>query len=85
MSVAEITLGALITGVFGRYSQLIIKDYIDRNIMAILDILYYPDKRLRTVAKPVEKVDDSIKKLVEASYSHRYIGRQKSAFMFDKP
>jgi peptide deformylase len=33
--------------------------------MAKLDILHYPDKRLRTVAKPVEKVDDSIKKLVD--------------------
>jgi peptide deformylase len=73
MSVAEITLGALITGVFGRYSQLIIKDYIDRNIMAILDILYYPDKRLRTVAKPVEKVDDSIKKLVENMFETMYL------------
>lgn len=73
MSVAEITLGALITGVFGRYSQLIIKDYIDRNIMAILDILYYPDKRLRTVAKPVEKVDDSIKKLVEDMFETMYL------------
>ena len=33
--------------------------------MAILDILHYPDKRLRTVAKPVEVVNDSIKKLVD--------------------
>jgi len=33
--------------------------------MAKLDILHYPDKRLRTVAKPVEKVDDGIKKLVD--------------------
>jgi len=73
MSVAEITLGALIAGVFGRYSQLIIKDYFDRNIMAILDILYYPDKRLRTVAKPVEKVDDSIKKLVEDMFETMYL------------
>jgi peptide deformylase len=73
MSVAEITLGALITGVFGRYSQLIIKAYIDRNIMAILDILYYPDKRLRTVAKPVEKVDDSIKKLVDDMFETMYL------------
>jgi len=73
MSVAEITLSALITGVFGRYSQLITKAYIDRNIMAILDILHYPDKRLRTVAKPVEKVDDSIKKLVEDMFETMYL------------
>ncbi len=33
--------------------------------MAILDILHYPDKRLRTVAKPVEEVNGSIKKLVD--------------------
>ncbi len=33
--------------------------------MAKLDLLYYPDKRLRTVAKPVENVDASIKKLVD--------------------
>ncbi|NOR43367.1 MAG: peptide deformylase [Gammaproteobacteria bacterium] len=41
--------------------------------MAILDILYYPDKRLRTVAKPVEKVDDSIKKLVENMFETMYL------------
>jgi peptide deformylase len=33
--------------------------------MALLDILHYPDKRLRTVAEPVEVVDDSIRKLVD--------------------
>ncbi len=33
--------------------------------MAILDILEYPDQRLRTRAKPVEKVDDSVRQLVE--------------------
>lgn len=32
--------------------------------MALLDILHYPDKRLRTVAKPVDKVDDEVRKLV---------------------
>jgi len=40
--------------------------------MAILDILYYPDKRLRTVAKPVEAVDDSIKKLVDDMFETMY-------------
>jgi peptide deformylase len=33
--------------------------------MAILDILVYPDPRLREVAKPVAKVDDRVRKLVE--------------------
>ena len=33
--------------------------------MAILEILVYPDTRLRTVAKPVEIVDDSIRQLVD--------------------
>lgn len=41
--------------------------------MAILDILHYPDKRLRTVAKPVGEVDDSIKKLVEDMFETMYI------------
>lgn len=40
--------------------------------MAILDILYYPDKRLRTVAKPVEKVDESITKLVDDMFETMY-------------
>ena len=33
--------------------------------MAILDILVYPDPRLRTVAKPVGKVDERIQTLVK--------------------
>jgi peptide deformylase len=33
--------------------------------MAILDILEFPDARLRTVASPVEKVDANIEKLAE--------------------
>ena len=41
--------------------------------MAILDILHYPDKRLRTVAKPVEKVDPSIKKLVDDMFETMYV------------
>lgn len=31
--------------------------------MALLKILHYPDKRLHTVARPVEVVDDSIRQL----------------------
>lgn len=33
--------------------------------MAILKILQYPDKRLYTVAKPVQAINDSTRKLVE--------------------
>jgi len=40
--------------------------------MTILDILHYPDKRLRTVAKPVAMVNDSIKKLVEDMFETMY-------------
>ena len=32
--------------------------------MALLEILKYPDPRLREVARPVENVDDSIRKIV---------------------
>ena len=40
--------------------------------MAILDILHYPDKRLRTVAKPVSQVDAGIKKLVDDMFETMY-------------
>jgi len=33
--------------------------------MAILEILVYPDERLRTVAKPVKSVDDPTRQLVQ--------------------
>ena len=33
--------------------------------MAILDILEYPDPRLRTKAKPVKQVDDAVRKLID--------------------
>ena len=38
----------------------------------ILPILHYPDKRLRTVAKPVEVVDDSIKTQVKNMFETMY-------------
>lgn len=41
--------------------------------MAILDILHYPDKRLRTVARPVQKVDAEIKKLVDDMFETMYL------------
>jgi peptide deformylase len=33
--------------------------------MALLDILIYPDPRLHKMAKPIEKVDDEIRKLID--------------------
>ena len=33
--------------------------------MAILNILNYPDPRLHTIAKPIEVVDNSIRKLID--------------------
>ncbi len=41
--------------------------------MAILDILHYPDKRLRTLAQPVENVGSDIKKLVEDMFETMYL------------
>ena len=40
--------------------------------MAKLEILHYPDKRLRTVAEPVEVVDGSIRKLVDDMFETMY-------------
>ena len=33
--------------------------------MAILDILHFPDPRLRNKAKPVAQVDESIRRLID--------------------
>lgn len=41
--------------------------------MPILEILHYPDKRLRTVAKPVEQIDDSIRQLVDDMFETMYV------------
>lgn len=40
--------------------------------MALLPILEFPDPRLRTVAKPVEQVDDKIRKLVDDMFETMY-------------
>ena len=42
--------------------------------MALLKILIFPDPRLRTVAKSVEVVDDSIKKLTQDMLETMYQG-----------
>jgi peptide deformylase len=40
--------------------------------MAKLEILHYPDKRLRKVAEPVDVVDDSIRSLVDDMFETMY-------------
>lgn len=40
--------------------------------MAILEILEFPDPRLRTVAKPVEQVDDTIRTLIDDMFETMY-------------
>ena len=40
--------------------------------MAILDILHFPDPRLRTQAQPVEQVDDGLRKLVDDMFETMY-------------
>lgn len=40
--------------------------------MAILNILHYPDPRLRTKAKPVQSVDDTVKALVADMFETMY-------------
>ncbi len=46
--------------------------------MALLDILRYPDPRLHTVAKPVQEVDDAVRRLVadmlETMYAAEGVG-----------
>jgi peptide deformylase len=40
--------------------------------MTILDILHFPDPRLRNIAQPVELVDDAIRKLVADMFETMY-------------
>lgn len=40
--------------------------------MARLDILEFPDPRLRTVAKPVERVDDDLRALIDDMFETMY-------------
>ncbi|MBB5187932.1 MULTISPECIES: peptide deformylase [Zhongshania] len=40
--------------------------------MAVLEILEFPDPRLRTVAKPVKTVDDRIRKLIDDMFDTMY-------------
>lgn len=40
--------------------------------MAILEILEYPDKRLRTIAKPVTEVTDNLRKVIDDMFETMY-------------
>lgn len=40
--------------------------------MAILEILHFPDPRLRNTAKPVAEVDDQVRKLVDDMFETMY-------------
>lgn len=40
--------------------------------MTLLDILHYPDKRLRTIARPVAEVDQSVRTLVDNMFKTMY-------------
>lgn len=40
--------------------------------MAILDILHFPDNRLRTRARPVDQVDDELRKLIDDMFETMY-------------
>jgi peptide deformylase len=40
--------------------------------MAVLKILEFPDKRLRTVARPVERVDDEVRALIDDMFETMY-------------
>ena len=40
--------------------------------MAILNILEFPDSRLRTIAKPVEVVDDEVRQLIDDMFETMY-------------
>ncbi len=40
--------------------------------MAILDILHFPDPRLRNIAQPVTEVDDAVRQLVDNMFETMY-------------
>jgi len=40
--------------------------------MTVLNILHFPDEKLRTVAKPVERVDDTLRALIDNMFETMY-------------
>jgi peptide deformylase len=55
--------------------------------MAILDILHFPDARLRNVAKPVAQVDDNVRQLIDDMFETMYQapGIGLAAIQVDEP
>jgi len=55
--------------------------------MAILDILHFPDARLRNVAKPVTQVDDKVRQLIDDMFETMYQapGIGLAAIQVDEP
>jgi len=45
--------------------------------MALLPILEFPDPRLRTIAAPVDNVDDKVRKLIDDMFETMYEARAK--------
>ena len=41
--------------------------------MAVLEVLHFPDPRLRKIASPVERIDDSIKELAKDMLETMYV------------
>jgi len=44
----------------------------ERNPMALLKILHFPDEQLRTIAQPVEEVSDEVRTLVDDMFETMY-------------
>jgi peptide deformylase len=55
--------------------------------MAILDILHFPDARLRNVAQPVTQVDDNVRQLIDDMFETMYQapGIGLAAIQVDEP
>jgi peptide deformylase len=55
--------------------------------MAILDILHFPDSRLRNIAKPVAAVDDRVRQLIDDMFETMYAapGIGLAAVQVDQP
>jgi peptide deformylase len=56
--------------------------------MALLEVLCFPDKRLRTIAKPVEQITDELKKtaenMIETMYDEEGVGLAATQINFHR-
>lgn len=56
--------------------------------MALLEVLCFPDKRLRTIAKPVEQITDELKKtaenMIETMYEEEGVGLAATQINFHR-